>query len=76
LRNTGKGKLGGQAGHLRTWQRPLHGYTKQEIEAVEKLTPLRRWGGPDEIAKAVPLLVETDSVKGEVFRVDGCRHLA
>ena len=51
-------------------------YTKDDIEAVEKLTPLRRWGGPEEIAKAVLFLVETDFVTGEVLRVDGGRHLA
>jgi NAD(P)-dependent dehydrogenase (short-subunit alcohol dehydrogenase family) len=55
---------------------PPPDYTKEDIEAVEKLTPLRRWGGPDEIAKAVLFLVETDFVTGEILRVDGGRHLA
>ncbi|HYB72113.1 MAG TPA: SDR family oxidoreductase [Candidatus Sulfotelmatobacter sp.] len=55
---------------------PPPGYTQKEIEAVEKLTPLRRWGGAEEIAKAVLFLVETDFVTGEVLRVDGGRHLA
>jgi NAD(P)-dependent dehydrogenase (short-subunit alcohol dehydrogenase family) len=55
---------------------PPPGYTQKEIEAVEKLTPLRRWGGPDEIAKAVLFFVETDFVTGEILRVDGGRHLA
>jgi NAD(P)-dependent dehydrogenase (short-subunit alcohol dehydrogenase family) len=43
--------------------------------AVERATPLGRWGGADEIAKAVMLLVETDFMTGEVIRVDGGRHL-
>jgi NAD(P)-dependent dehydrogenase (short-subunit alcohol dehydrogenase family) len=50
-------------------------YSKEDIEAVEKLTPLGRWGGADEIAKAVLFFVETDFVTGEVLRVDGGRHL-
>jgi NAD(P)-dependent dehydrogenase (short-subunit alcohol dehydrogenase family) len=49
--------------------------TEEENEAVERATPLGRWGGPDEIAKTVLLLVETDFITGEVIRVDGGRHL-
>jgi NAD(P)-dependent dehydrogenase (short-subunit alcohol dehydrogenase family) len=55
---------------------PPPDYTREEIEAVERLTPLRRWGGAEEIAKAVLFFVETDFVTGEVLRVDGGRHLA
>ena len=51
------------------------GLTKQEEEGVTKVTPLGRWGGPQEIAKAVRFLVETDFVTGECIRVDGGRHL-
>jgi NAD(P)-dependent dehydrogenase (short-subunit alcohol dehydrogenase family) len=47
----------------------------EENDAVERATPLGRWGGPDEIAKAVLLLVETDFITGEVIRVDGGRHV-
>ncbi len=54
---------------------PPPGYTPHQIEAVEDLTPLGRWGGPEEIAKAVLFFVETDFVTGEVLRVDGGRHL-
>jgi len=43
--------------------------------AVEKATPLGRWGGEAEIAKAVMFLVESDFVTGETIRVDGGRHL-
>jgi len=46
-----------------------------EHEAVERATPLGRRGGPDEIVKAVLLLVETDFITGEVIRVDGGRHI-
>jgi NAD(P)-dependent dehydrogenase (short-subunit alcohol dehydrogenase family) len=46
-----------------------------ELEAVEKATPLGRWGGAAEIAKAVIGLVESDFITGEVIRVDGGRHV-
>jgi NAD(P)-dependent dehydrogenase (short-subunit alcohol dehydrogenase family) len=46
-----------------------------ETEAVEKATPLGRWGGGAEIAKAVIALIETEFITGEVIRVDGGRHL-
>jgi NAD(P)-dependent dehydrogenase (short-subunit alcohol dehydrogenase family) len=48
----------------------------EEIAAVERATPLGRWGGADEIAKAVVFLTETDFITGECIRVDGGRHLA
>ena len=51
------------------------GTTAEESAAVEEATPLRRWGGSEEIAKAVLFLVETDFVTGETIRVDGGRHL-
>jgi NAD(P)-dependent dehydrogenase (short-subunit alcohol dehydrogenase family) len=46
-----------------------------ESAAVERATPLGRWGGAGEIAKAVAALVETDFITGETVRVDGGRHL-
>ena len=49
--------------------------TQQEHEAVEKNTPLGRWGGEAEIAKAVLFLCESDFVTGETIRVDGGRHI-
>jgi len=51
------------------------GMAKKEQQAVMKATPLKRWGGADEIAKAVLFLIETDFVTGECIRVDGGRHL-
>lgn len=42
---------------------------------VEQATPLGRWGGEAEIAKAVLALIETDFITGETIRVDGGRHL-
>ena len=47
-----------------------------EIESVARATPVGRWGGAPEIAKAVLALIETDFITGETIRVDGGRHLA
>jgi NAD(P)-dependent dehydrogenase (short-subunit alcohol dehydrogenase family) len=54
---------------------PPPGLSRKELKDVEKETPLRRWGGAEEIAKAVLFLLETDFVTGECIRVDGGRHL-
>ena len=47
----------------------------EEFSAVERATPLGRWGGETEIAKAVLALLEADFITGETVRVDGGRHL-
>jgi NAD(P)-dependent dehydrogenase (short-subunit alcohol dehydrogenase family) len=47
----------------------------EEHEAVAKSTPVGRWGGENEIAKAVMFLVNSDFVTGETIRVDGGRHV-
>ena len=49
--------------------------SQDEHDAVMKSTPLGRWGGEAEIAKAVMFLVNSDFVTGETIRVDGGRHL-
>lgn len=49
--------------------------SQEESDAVVKSTPLGRWGGEDEIAKAVVFLIESDFVTGETIRVDGGRHV-
>jgi NAD(P)-dependent dehydrogenase (short-subunit alcohol dehydrogenase family) len=46
-----------------------------EIESIARVTPVGRWGGATEIAKAVLALIETDFITGETIRVDGGRHL-
>src|SRR5579863_2447023 len=50
--------------------------TPEEQAEVLAATPLARWGGAQEIAKAALFLIETDFVTGESIRVDGGRHLA
>ena len=47
----------------------------EEITRVEQATPLGRWGGEIEIAKAVLALLDSDFITGETVRVDGGRHL-
>jgi NAD(P)-dependent dehydrogenase (short-subunit alcohol dehydrogenase family) len=49
--------------------------TDEERAAVERSTPLGRWGGPMEIAKTILAILETDFITGETIRVDGGRHL-
>ena len=47
----------------------------KESESVVQNTPLGRWGGEAEIARAVMFLVQTEFVTGETIRVDGGRHV-
>jgi NAD(P)-dependent dehydrogenase (short-subunit alcohol dehydrogenase family) len=51
------------------------GTSQEEIEKIERSTPLGRWGGEIEIAKAVIALIDTDFITGETIRVDGGRHV-
>ncbi len=52
------------------------GTSAEESAAVVKSTPLGRWGGPEEVVKAVLALIDSDFVTGETVRVDGGRHLS
>jgi NAD(P)-dependent dehydrogenase (short-subunit alcohol dehydrogenase family) len=49
--------------------------TEDELEAVEKATPLGSWGGEQSIAQAVLALLSCEFVTGETVRVDGGRHV-
>jgi NAD(P)-dependent dehydrogenase (short-subunit alcohol dehydrogenase family) len=51
------------------------GTSEAELEAVVEATPVGRWGGPEEIVKAVLGLIASDFITGETVRVDGGRHL-
>lgn len=51
------------------------GTDDEELTKVEKATPLGRWGGEQEIVKAVAFLLDSDFVTGETIRVDGGRHV-
>jgi NAD(P)-dependent dehydrogenase (short-subunit alcohol dehydrogenase family) len=57
---------------------PIHpppGTTDEERRAVERETPLGRWGGSDAIVQAVLGLLDSDFITGETVRADGGRHL-
>jgi NAD(P)-dependent dehydrogenase (short-subunit alcohol dehydrogenase family) len=49
--------------------------TAEQHKAVANATPLGRWGGEAEIAKAILGLLDSDFITGETIRVDGGRHL-
>jgi NAD(P)-dependent dehydrogenase (short-subunit alcohol dehydrogenase family) len=51
------------------------GISDDEVKAIADATPLGRWGGEAEIAKAIVALIDTDFITGETVRVDGGRHL-
>jgi NAD(P)-dependent dehydrogenase (short-subunit alcohol dehydrogenase family) len=51
------------------------GTSADEHAAVEQATPLGRWGGEQEIVKAIIAFIESDFITGETVRVDGGRHL-
>jgi NAD(P)-dependent dehydrogenase (short-subunit alcohol dehydrogenase family) len=51
------------------------GTSDDEHAAVERATPLGRWGGAGEIAKAILGLIDSDFITGETLRVDGGRHV-
>ncbi len=54
---------------------PAPGTSNDTYAAVERATPLGRWGGEAEVAKVVAFLCESDFVTGETMRVDGGRHV-
>jgi NAD(P)-dependent dehydrogenase (short-subunit alcohol dehydrogenase family) len=54
---------------------PPPGLSEEELREVADATPVGRWGGEEEIVKAVLLLVDSDFITGETIRVDGGRHL-
>jgi NAD(P)-dependent dehydrogenase (short-subunit alcohol dehydrogenase family) len=51
------------------------GTATDELEAVEKATPLAHWGGEEVIAAAALFLLESTFITGETIRVDGGRHV-
>lgn len=51
------------------------GLSEEGNREVLQATPLGRWGGAAEVAKAVRFLIESDFVTGETIRIDGGRHL-
>ena len=54
---------------------PPEGTSAATIASVERATPLGRWGGEIEIARAVLAFVASNFITGETLRVDGGRHV-
>ncbi|HUE97226.1 MAG TPA: SDR family oxidoreductase, partial [Longimicrobiaceae bacterium] len=54
---------------------PPEDLTAEEIETLADRAPLKRIGGPDDVADAVLHLARADFVTGEVLVVDGGRLL-
>lgn len=48
---------------------------RDQIEAVERATPVGRWGGAETVADAVVGVLRSDFITGETVRVDGGRHV-
>ncbi|HIQ48448.1 MAG TPA: SDR family oxidoreductase [Aquifex aeolicus] len=51
-------------------------YTDEEWEKIIRGTPLKRNVSLNDIIKLTELLLETDSITGEIIMVDGGRHIA
>jgi len=54
---------------------PAAGATPQRGRAAIEATPMRRWGRPEDVARAVVYLATAPFVTGIVLPVDGGRHL-
>ncbi|HEX7119798.1 MAG TPA: SDR family oxidoreductase [Longimicrobiales bacterium] len=54
---------------------PPEGYTGEQVLRGIERTPLKKLGSPDDVARALLYLVESDFVTGEVVVVDGGRML-
>lgn len=50
---------------------PPPDFTPEQEARIAEATLLRRWGAPDDVARALRYLVEADYVTGEVLFVDG-----
>ncbi len=55
---------------------PVTGWTHQQRERTLRLIPLKRFGAPDDITRAVLFLVENDYITGAVIPVDGGKSIA
>ena len=55
---------------------PLPHYSDARLRRSSERTLMKRWGAPEDVAKAVRFLAESDYVTGEVVRVDGGELIA
>jgi pteridine reductase len=54
---------------------PPPGKDESYLESLVHTVPLKRHGGPQDIADAIAFLVQSDFITGNVIYVDGGRHL-
>lgn len=50
-------------------------WSKADAERLERTTPLKRQGTPDDVALAMLFLLDADYITGETIIVDGGRHV-
>jgi pteridine reductase len=50
-------------------------WTDADRERLDKTTPLKRQGSPDDVAAAMLFLLDADYITGETIIVDGGRHI-
>jgi 3-oxoacyl-[acyl-carrier protein] reductase/pteridine reductase len=55
---------------------PPPAMNEQRRAALAERTPLKRWGDPEDVARAVRYLIEADYVTGDVMTVDGGERIA
>ena len=54
---------------------PPAGKDENYLDGLAKTVPLKKHGGPGDIADAVLYLLKSDFVTGQIIYVDGGRHL-
>jgi len=54
---------------------PPRGKDQDYLERLKDTVPLKRHGGPQDVAQAVVFLLKSDFITGQVICVDGGRHL-
>lgn len=54
---------------------PPEGKDESYLDRLKDTVPLKRYGNPDEIVRAVQFLLESDFITGQVIYVDGGRHI-
>ena len=55
---------------------PVTGWTSRQRERTLRSIPLKRLGAPDDVARAVLFLIESDYMTGAVIPVDGGKSIA
>ena len=55
---------------------PQQNHSEEFLRRSADRTLLKRWGAPEDVARAVRFLVESDFMTGEVLRVDGGEQIA